>query len=138
MYYSTETIPGLGQGRHDCEDFRNVLNFSIENLTCFWLRLKVALQISPTIMIKKIPQWQSLGHLLREQAEKIGVLTLLRFEGNSMSFAQVEEGTNRLANVLRCSAPHFLDTKKLILNVLSPPICFFVPMVFEFDRRQIT
>ena len=52
-------------------------------------------------MIKKIPQWQSLGHLLREQAEKIGARTLLRFEGESMSFAQVEEGTNRLANVLR-------------------------------------
>jgi len=52
-------------------------------------------------MIKKSPQWQSLGHLLREQAEKIGDRTLLRFEGESMSFAQIEEGTNRLANVLR-------------------------------------
>ena len=50
---------------------------------------------------KKNPQWQSLGHLLREQAEKIGARTLLRFEGESMSFAQVEENTNRLANVLR-------------------------------------
>lgn len=52
-------------------------------------------------MTKKILQWQSLGHLLREQAEKIGARTLLCFEGESMSFAQVEEGTNRLANVLR-------------------------------------
>jgi len=50
---------------------------------------------------QKIPQWRSLGHLLREQAEKIGARTLLRFEGESLSFAQVEEDTNRLANVLR-------------------------------------
>ena len=52
-------------------------------------------------MIKKSPHWQSLGHLLREQAGKIGARTLLRFEGESMSLAQVEESTNRLANVFR-------------------------------------
>ena len=43
-------------------------------------------------MAQKNPQRQSLGYLLREQAEKIGARTLLRFEGESMSFAQVEEG----------------------------------------------
>jgi len=51
-------------------------------------------------MTKKILQWQSLGHLLREQAEKIGARTLLRFEGESMSLAQVEEGTNRFVNTM--------------------------------------
>src|SRR5579884_2411893 len=44
--------------------------------------------------------WQSLGHLLRERASTIGGRTLFRFGGVDTTFAEVEEQTNRLANVL--------------------------------------
>jgi crotonobetaine/carnitine-CoA ligase len=50
---------------------------------------------------KKIPRWQSIAHLLREQALRMGDQTLLRFEDQNLSFAQVENHTNQLANVLR-------------------------------------
>ncbi len=49
----------------------------------------------------KTPRWQSVGHLLRAQALRMGDQTLLRFEGRNLSFAQVENQTNQLANVLR-------------------------------------
>jgi acyl-CoA synthetase (AMP-forming)/AMP-acid ligase II len=49
----------------------------------------------------KIPRWQSVAHLLRAQALRMGNQTLLRFEGQNLSFVQVENQTNRLANVLR-------------------------------------
>ena len=49
----------------------------------------------------KIPRWQSVAHLLRGQALRMGNQTLLRFEGRNLSFAQVENQTNQLANVLR-------------------------------------
>lgn len=45
--------------------------------------------------------WQSLGQLLHEQARRFGERTLFRFEGAEMTFAQVEEQTNRLANALK-------------------------------------
>jgi len=48
----------------------------------------------------KIPRWQSVAHLLRGQALRMGDQTLLRFEGQNLSFAQVENHTNQLANVL--------------------------------------
>jgi len=48
----------------------------------------------------KIPRWQSVAHLLRGQALRMGDQTLLRFEGQSLSFAQVENHTNQLANAL--------------------------------------
>ena len=48
----------------------------------------------------KIPRWQSVAHLLRGQALGMGDQTLLRFEGQSLSFAQVENHTNQLANAL--------------------------------------
>lgn len=46
------------------------------------------------------PHWQSLGHLLREQAERNGNRPLFRFDGTDTTFAEIEESTNRLANVL--------------------------------------
>ena len=46
------------------------------------------------------PQWKSLGHLLREQAQKIGHKPLLRFADKTLSFSQVEQLSNRLAVVL--------------------------------------
>ena len=56
----------------------------------------------PGRVARAVGDWLSKGQdFLRERAEKIGARTLLRFEGESMSFAQVEEGINRLANVLR-------------------------------------
>ena len=45
--------------------------------------------------------WRSLGQLLHEQARRFGDRTLFRFEGAQMTFAQVEEQTNRLAHVLK-------------------------------------
>ncbi|MEV7008594.1 AMP-binding protein [Streptosporangium sp. NPDC051022] len=42
-----------------------------------------------------------LGHLLRERATVAGDRPLLRFEGVTTTVAEVEERTNRLANVLR-------------------------------------
>lgn len=50
--------------------------------------------------------WQSLGHLLREQAARYGNRTLFRFEGAKATFAQIEEQTNRLANVLNAHGVH--------------------------------
>jgi acyl-CoA synthetase (AMP-forming)/AMP-acid ligase II len=41
------------------------------------------------------------AHLLRAQALRMGDQTLLRFEGRNLSFAQVENQTNQLANSLR-------------------------------------
>ena len=45
--------------------------------------------------------WQSLGQLLHEQARRFGSRTLFRFQGEAMTFAQVEEQTNRLAHALK-------------------------------------
>ena len=50
--------------------------------------------------------WQSLGHLLREQAERYGDRKLFRFESVRATFAQIEERTNRLANVLSAHGVH--------------------------------
>ena len=49
----------------------------------------------------KMPRWQSVAHLLRAQALRMGDQTLLRFEDRNLSFAQVENQTNQLANSLR-------------------------------------
>jgi crotonobetaine/carnitine-CoA ligase len=57
--------------------------------------------MKPVRQHAKIPGWQSVGHLLRAQALRMGDQTLLRFEGRNLSFAQVENQTNQLANVLR-------------------------------------
>ncbi|HEY7357748.1 MAG TPA: AMP-binding protein [Ktedonobacterales bacterium] len=51
-------------------------------------------------MNSEATSWQSLGHLLHEQASRFGNRTLFRFEGTDMTFAQAEEETNRLAHVL--------------------------------------
>lgn len=51
-------------------------------------------------MTTEISSWQSLGHLVREQALRFPDRTLFQFEGTHTTFAQVEERTNRLANVL--------------------------------------
>jgi crotonobetaine/carnitine-CoA ligase len=45
--------------------------------------------------------WQSVAHLLREQTLRMGDQVLLRFEGQHLTFAQVENLTNQLANVFR-------------------------------------
>ena len=47
------------------------------------------------------PAWHSLGQLLHEQAKRFGHRTLFRFEETTMTFAQAEEQTNRLASVLK-------------------------------------
>ncbi len=72
---------------------------------------------------------------------KLGMICMVVFLTLNLTMCKFGESSIHLlpdGYIGPCSAPHFLDTKKLILNVLSPPICFFVPMVFEFDRRQIT
>lgn len=45
--------------------------------------------------------WNSLGHLLQQQASRIGSQELLRFEGQRITFEQLEQRTNQLANVLK-------------------------------------
>jgi len=45
--------------------------------------------------------WPSVGHMLRARAEELGDRELFRFEGASASFREVEERSNRLANLLR-------------------------------------
>jgi acyl-CoA synthetase (AMP-forming)/AMP-acid ligase II len=45
-------------------------------------------------------QMQNLGSLVREAAQRYGEKTILRFEGSSLSFTQLEERTNQLSNVL--------------------------------------
>lgn len=55
---------------------------------------------SPAAEIPTI-RWQSVGHLVRQQAAHFGDRTLLRFESSECSFAQFEELTNRLGNVLK-------------------------------------
>jgi acyl-CoA synthetase (AMP-forming)/AMP-acid ligase II len=45
-------------------------------------------------------QMQNLGSLVREAANRFGNKTILRFEGSSLSFTQLEERTNQLSNVL--------------------------------------
>jgi acyl-CoA synthetase (AMP-forming)/AMP-acid ligase II len=42
----------------------------------------------------------NLGSLVREAAQRYGEKTILRFEGSSLSFTQLEERTNQLSNVL--------------------------------------
>lgn len=51
-------------------------------------------------MSEDAPAWPSLGCLLREQAKRFGERELFRFEGASATYGDVEERTNRLANVL--------------------------------------
>ncbi len=43
---------------------------------------------------------QNLGFLVREAANRYGNKTIMRFEGSSLNFAELEERTNQLANVL--------------------------------------
>ena len=45
-------------------------------------------------------EWQSLGHLLRERAKENPRAEFLRFPEGSLTYSDVEERTNRLANVL--------------------------------------
>ena len=42
----------------------------------------------------------NLGSLVREAANRFGEKTILRFEGSSLSFTELEERTNQLSNVL--------------------------------------
>jgi carnitine-CoA ligase len=45
-------------------------------------------------------QMPNLGSLVHEAAQQFADKTILRFEGSSLSFTELEERTNRLANVL--------------------------------------
>jgi acyl-CoA synthetase (AMP-forming)/AMP-acid ligase II len=62
--------------------------------------MQLLFQKGGSFMTSETMSWQSLGHLVREQARRFGDRALFRFEGTDTTFAQVEERTNRLANVL--------------------------------------
>jgi len=53
------------------------------------------------MMATQRPPWQSIGHLLREQAGSVGDKPLLRFAGRTLTFARVEQLSNGLAAVLK-------------------------------------
>jgi len=73
----------------------------------------------------KIPAWQSVGHLLRAQALRMGDQTLLRFEGRNLSFARVESQTNQLANVIRALGVQKGNKVAVMMpNGLEYPLCW--------------
>jgi acyl-CoA synthetase (AMP-forming)/AMP-acid ligase II len=61
-------------------------------------------------------QMQNLGSLVREAAQRYGEKTILRFEGASLSFVELEERTNRLANVLEKLGVKAGDRVAVMLN----------------------
>jgi len=52
-------------------------------------------------MATQRPPWQSIGHLLRDQAGSVGDKPLLRFAGRTLNFAHVERLSNGLAAALK-------------------------------------
>jgi crotonobetaine/carnitine-CoA ligase len=68
---------------------------------------------------------ESLGHLLRRQAQRLGERPLLRFEGQELSFAAVERLTNRVAQLLTSKGVRRGDRVAVMLpNGLDFPLAW--------------
>lgn len=95
-----------------------------------------------------IPPWQSVGHLLREQATRFPETTLFRFEGTEATFSQIEARTNQLANVLVNRGVRKGDRVALMMpNGIDFPTCWLailkigavmVPINIQYQEADLT
>ena len=72
------------------------------------------------------PRWGTIGELVREAAERSGDREFLRFPGVSLTFAEVHEASNRLAQVLVAHGIRPGDRVAIMLgNVPDWPLIWF-------------
>jgi acyl-CoA synthetase (AMP-forming)/AMP-acid ligase II len=72
------------------------------------------------------PRWGTIGELVREAAERSGDREFLRFPGVSLTFAEVPEASNRLAQVLVAHGIRPGDRVAIMLgNVPDWPLSWF-------------
>jgi acyl-CoA synthetase (AMP-forming)/AMP-acid ligase II len=72
------------------------------------------------------PRWTTIGELVRDAAERSGDREFLRFPGMSLTFAQVDEASSRLARVLAAHGVRPGDRVAIMLgNVPDWPLSWF-------------
>ncbi len=98
--------------------------------------------------MKKVEfSWQSVGHLLEDSAIKYGEKVLFSYEGNNLSFKEVNSMVNRTANALKkLGVKHGDKVSVMLPNGFEYPVCWLaimkigaviVPTNINYQKRDL-